>query len=141
MCIYPFTTDQHFEDVPWTVNDYLYVYSDVAGRFIMAKNILSLCWNKDTQSVHSLLHNYIIAYYCTGDHRTSWANKHIIVLQEILIFSFIMADLLEVSERQAVYHTGVTKTAAISPPSKTPAQPCLFYENTCHRKFTKTPAV
>ena len=36
---------------------------------------------------------------------------------------------------------GVTKTPAISPASKTPAQPCLYYENTCYRKFTKTPAV
>ena len=33
---------------------------------------------------------------------------------------------------------GVTKTPAISPASKTPAQPCLYYENTCYRKFTKT---
>ena len=36
---------------------------------------------------------------------------------------------------------GVTKTPAISPASKTPAQPCLYYENARYRKFTKTPAV
>ena len=36
---------------------------------------------------------------------------------------------------------GVTKTPAVSPASKTPAQPCLYYENTCYRKFTETPAV
>ena len=36
---------------------------------------------------------------------------------------------------------GVTKTPAICPASKTPAQPCLYYENACYRKITKTPTV
>ena len=51
----------------------------------------------------------------------------------LLLLSFIIIIIIIIK--------GVTKTPAISPSSKTPAQPCLCYENTCYRKFTKTPAV
>ena len=88
------------------------------------------------------------------NHVRLWINNIIIVNAKLRILKIMMLIssfylichyylLIELKQTETLNSpkTGVTKTPAISPASKTPAQPCLYYENTCYRKFTKTPAV